>query len=134
MPYQIGVTPANMQELTDLGIDCQPISEYAPFSNTRRRGDGLIVGTGLPRITWKFQELTFEELSTLLYYVSTGGVLQASKVVYIRTRVDNDTMTDRVFQDYKAIMLLPFEPEDVEYVTNRRFADVNVRFINAEAI
>ena len=137
MPYQIGVTPANMQELEDLYLPdplWQPLSDFAPFSGTKITGAGAVVGTGRPVFTWRFNELTLAQMGTLLYYVSTGGVLLASKTVYVRTRVPSPNMTDRVFQSYQATMLLPFEPGEARYGENRFYNNVNVRFIQAVAL
>lgn len=133
MPYQIGVTPANMQELTDLEL-CQPLSDWTPFSGTKRKGTGEVVGTGLPTFAWKFNELSLTQMGTLLYYVSTAGVLQASKFVYVRTRLPDPNMTDRVFQSYYALMIMPFEPREAQYVQNRKYKDVTVRFMQATEI
>lgn len=137
MPYQIGVTPANMQELTDLGLPdplYQPLNDFTPFSGTKLRGDGLVVGTGLPRFVWRFEELTISQMGILLYYVTTAGVLQASKVVYARTRIPTSNMTDRIFQSYKAVMVAPLEPENVRYATHRKYLDAQVQFVQAVAI
>ena len=137
MPYQIGVTPANMQELTDLSLPdplYQPLSDWMPFSGKRQRMDGLVVGTGRPAFTWRFNELSIAQMGTLLYYVTVGGVLQASNAVYVRTRIDQANMTDRVFQSYRAVMLTPIEPDDVRYEENRKFVDVEIKFISATTI
>lgn len=137
MPYQIGVTPANMQELTDLGLPdplWEPLSDFVPFSGTKMRGTGEVVGTGKAQFTWRFNELTLAQLGALLYYVSEGGELVASRVVYARTRVPSPNMTDRVFRTYQARMLLPIEPDDLQYTVNRKYRDVTVRFVQAEEV
>jgi hypothetical protein len=137
MPYQIGVTPANMQELTDLGLPdplYEPLSDWSPFSGTKIRGTGEVVGTGRPAFAWRFNELTVSQMGTLLYYVSTAGVLVASKFVYVRTRIAAADMTDRVFQSYRALMSLPFEPDNAQYDLYRKYRDVTVRFTQAEVI
>jgi len=137
MPYQIGVTPANMQELTDLGLPdplYQPLSDFTPWSELRTRGDGLVVGLGRPIIVWRFNEMSLTQMGTLLYYVSQAGVLQASRIVYIRTRIPSPNMTDRVFQNYQARMLCPLEPDDLRYEENYRYQDLELKFIQAVAI
>ncbi len=137
MPYQIGVTPANMQELTDLGVTdplWEPLSDWTPFSGTKRKGTGQVVGIGLPMFAWKFNELSLAQMGTLLYYVSTAGVLQASKFVYVRTRMSDPDMTNRVFQSYYALMIMPFEPREAQYVQNRKYRDTTFRFIQATEI
>lgn len=137
MPYQLGVTPANMMELEDLYLPdplWQPLSTWTPFSATRSRMDGLTVGTGRPTFNWQFNELSLAQVGTLLFYVSTAGVLQASKLVYVRTRILSPDMTDRVFQSYSATMVHPFEPDDMKYIENRRYRDVEIKFVNAVAI
>ena len=137
MAYQIGVTPANMQELTDLGLPdplYEPLSDFVPFSGTKLKGDGTVVGTGRAQFTWHFNELTLTQLGILLYYVTTAGALVASKTVYVRTRVSQSSMTDRVFQSYQAKMLLPVEPGDLKYDQHRVYRDVTVKFIQAVAI
>lgn len=137
MPYQIGVTPANMQELEDLGLPdplWQPLSDFAPFSGTKVKGTGEVVGIGLAQFSWRFNELSIAQVGTLLYYVSTGGVLQASKLVYARTRVASPNMTERVFRSYSAYMLLPVEPSDLRYDVHRLYRDVTVRFIHGTAL
>jgi hypothetical protein len=135
--YQIGVTPANMQDLADLGLSdplWAPLSDFTPWSDLKMRGDGEIVGRGLASVTWRFNELSIEQLGALLYYCSTGGALVASKTVYIRTRVPSPNMTDRVFQNYQARMLCPIEPEDLRYEDNRKYLNLELRFVQASAI
>jgi len=137
MPYQIGVTPANMQDITDLGLPdplWEPLSDWTPFSGTKLKGTGEVVGTGRPTFAWRFNELSLTQMGTLLYYVSTGGVLVASKTVYVQTRVPDPDMTDRVFRSYQAFMLLPFEPGDARYDRNRKYQNVTFRFIGAVAL
>jgi hypothetical protein len=135
MEYALGVTLANLQALEDLDLPeplFQPLSDFAPFSATRQRMDGLLVGTGLPTFTWHFNELTIGEMGTLLEFVTVGGVLQASNVVYARTRIIQAQMAARVFASYRCIMLLPFEPDDAGYDVHFRYRDVEVKFIHAE--
>jgi hypothetical protein len=135
--YQIGVTEANMQDLTDLRLPdplYEPLSDYVPFSDTRIKGDGTIVGVGKAQITWRFNELTLTQMGTLLYYCSTAGTLVASKTVYIKTRVPDPDMTDRVFKTFQARMLLPIEPSDLQYDINRKYRNVSVRFVQAEEV
>lgn len=137
MPYQIGVTPANMQELPDLGLPdplWEPLSDWTPFSGTRMTGGGKLEGTGLPQFAWRFNELSIAQVGTLLYYVTTTGTLEASKVVYVRTRIASSNMDDRVFQSYRALMICPFEPKDLRYEVNRCYQNVTVRFAHAEDI
>jgi len=135
MPYQLGVTPANMQELKDLRLPdplWEPLSDWTPFSGARTTGAGKVVGTGLPQFAWRFNELSIEQVGTLLYYVTEAGVLQASRWVYVRTRIASSNMTDRVFQSYRALMVCPFEPKDMRYDKNRRYQNVTIRFVHAE--
>lgn len=129
--YKIGVTPANLEGLDALGL-YPPLSDFAHFSATRQRGDGLMVGTGFPSFTWRFSELELEQLGALLQFLDDGtGTLQASREVYVTTRVPTANMTDRVFRTYLAIMLLPFEPDDLQYQKDRRYQDIEVKFIHA---
>lgn len=135
--YALGVTLGNLQDITTLGLPeplYQPLSDFMPFSATRQRMDGIMVGTGLPSFTWKFNELTLGEMGTILYFVTVGGVLQASNVVWARTRIMQAQMSDRVFATYKAIMLLPFEPDDAGYDVNHLYRDVELKFIHAEVV
>lgn len=135
--YQIGVTPANMVDLTDLGLPdplWDPLSDFTPFTDIKRRGTGEAVGLGLPRFAWRFNELTIAQMGVLLYYVTTGGNLMASKTVYVRTRVPVADMTDRVFQSFEVYMMLPLEPREAQYTVNRRYRDVTISFIQAEAL
>lgn len=137
MPYMLGVTQGNMQDIEDLGLPdplWQPLSDWTPFSGTKLKGTGEVVGTGRPTFAWRFNELSLIQMGTLLYYVSTTGVLQASKIVYVQTRVAAADMTDRVFQSYQAFMHLPFEPNDARYDVNRRYQNVTVRFTHAVAL
>ena len=129
--YQIGVTLANMEGVDALGL-FPPLSDFTPFSATRQRGDGLMVGTGLPSFVWRFNELSLTQVGTLLDFLDDGaGNLVASNEVYARTRVSDPNMTDRVFRTYLAIMLLPFEPDDLRYDDDRKYMDVEVKFIHA---
>jgi hypothetical protein len=133
--YEIGVTLANMQRLIDLGLPdplWEPVSDFTPWSELVTRGDGLVEGLGLPSFRWKFNELTIAQLGELLYYVSTAGVLQASKWVYARTRIPSPNMTDRTFRTYKAVMMCPLEPREAQYTEGRKYRDVEILFINAE--
>jgi hypothetical protein len=137
MPYQLGVTPANMQELTDLGLPdplWEPLSDWAAFSGTKQKGTGEVVGTGRPVFAWRFNELTIAQMGILLYYVSTGGALVASKFVYVRTRIMAADMTERVFESYRALMHCPFEPQNARYDLYRKYRDVTVRFTQAEVL
>lgn len=134
MSYQLGVTEANMQDLADLNLPeplFHPLSDFAWYSGSRQRGDGVVIGTGRPRFSWRFNELTVGEMGTLLYFVTTGGVVQASKTIYVRTRVPVTGSSDREFRSFRAVMLTPVEPGDARYDVNRRFRDVSVRFIQA---
>ncbi len=130
--YQIGVTPANMVDLETLGL-WDPLSDFSAYSARRPRMDGLLVGTGFPTAKWRFNELTIEQVGQLLYYVTTAGVQQGSKVVYIRTRVSQAWMTERVFQNYEAVMVNPFEPDEMEYAENRKYEDVEIVFTHCVA-
>jgi len=135
--YQIGVTPANMEDLEDIGVPDPlwgPLSDFTPWSDLKQRGDGEIVGRGLAAVTWRFNILSITQMGALLYYCSTAGALVASKVVYIRTRIPSPDMTDRVFQTYKARMLCPIEPEDVQYQKDHRYEDLELKFIQAEVV
>lgn len=130
---QLGVTAANMQEVTDiLGLDADPLSDFVPWTGTRQNMSGEVVGTGMSSFVWHFTELTLSQVSSLLYYVTTGGVLQASKTVWARTRIDEWGMGEaRSFQTFQCVMMCPFEPGDMQYSQNRRFRDVDIRFIQA---
>lgn len=137
MGYQIGVTPANMQELTDLGLPdplWEPLSDWAPFSGTKVTGTGEVVGTGRPVFAWRLNELTIAQMGTFLYYVSINGVIVASKFVYARTRIASPDMTDRVFESYRALMHCPFEPQNARYDLYRKYRDVTIRFTQAEVL
>lgn len=126
-----------MQELTDLGLPdplWEPLSDWTPFAEARVTGSGIVEGVGLPRFSWRFNELSLTQVGALLYYVSEAGVLQASRWVYVRTRIAQSNMTARVFQSYKALMLCPFEPKDLRYTKNRRYENITVQFMFAEAI
>lgn len=135
--YQIGVTPANMQDLADIGVPDPlwgPLSDFTPWSDLKQRGDGEVVGRGLATVTWRFNILSLTQMGALLYYCSTGGVLLASKVVYIRTRIPSPNMMDRIFQTYSARMLCPIEPEDTQYQENHLYQDLELKFIQAAVV
>ena len=129
--YKIGETPANLEGLDALGLYA-PLSDFIPFSATRQRMDGVMVGTGLPAFTWRFNELTITQVGTLLDFIKDGaGNLEASQPVYVTTRVSDPNMEDRVFKTYLAVMLMPFEPDDLRYDENRKYTDVEIKFIHA---
>lgn len=128
--YKLGVTLSNLEGLDALGLYA-PLSDFSHYSATRKRMDGVMVGTGLPSFTWRFNELDLTQLGTLLQFLDVGGIMQASRELYATTRISDGNMTDRVFKTYKAVMLLPFEPDDLRYDENRKYLDVEVHFIHA---
>jgi hypothetical protein len=136
MPYQIGVTLANMQNLEDLYVPdpvWDPLSDFTPWSELRTRGDGEIVGAGFPNFTWRFNELTIPQFGVLLQFVmdEASGELKASDVVYVQTRVPYPNMTDRYFRTYRARMLCPLEPRAARYSRNRKYENVEISFVQA---
>lgn len=131
--YMIGVTPANLQSLTSLGL-YEPLSDYTIFTGRRTRMDGLVIGTGYPTVKWRFNELELSQVGTLLYYVTTAGVAQASKVVYIKTRVSAANMTVRQWQNFKCVMINPLEPDEMEFDVHRIYTDVEVLFTHCEVV
>lgn len=134
MNFALGVTLGNLTDITALGLPeplYEPLSDFIPYSATRQRMDGLVVGTGKAAFTWRFPELTIGQYGTLLYFLTVGGVLQASNLVWVRTRIITASMADRIFANFTAIMLLPFEPDDARYDTNRLYQDMEVKFIHA---
>ena len=135
--YKIGVTPANLESLDTLGFECDPLSDFTPFSGRRQQMGGTVVGTGLPIVKWRFTEMTLEQLGNLLYFLTGGlggSVLPASRYVYIQTRVVEASTDVRVWQVYRALMMRPMEPDDLEYGMHFKYSDVEFVFTHCQEV
>jgi len=120
--YEIGVSAGARQNVEDV-ITVPPQGQFnlVPVRNTR--GDGLVVGDGLPVVVWLFDYLTQADMTTMLGYLGSAE----SAFVSIKTRQQDGT-----YQAYaQAIMHRPAIPDDAVRVFNG-YENVTFRFTHLE--
>ena len=100
--FEIGTSEGTMTNLAALDMPVEaPRSAYAPYAKLVRLGDGSTRGLGYPQAQWSFPLLTLEERDQLKTFCA-----DASAVVYIRTKLNDDT-----YADFRAVMHWPEEEE-----------------------
>ncbi len=101
--FKIGTTLGGMTALESLATPVPlPQHDYLPFARVHNKGNGGTRGVGSPVTTWTFQILSLAEYNQLRTFC-TG----ASALVYIRTKVDDDT-----YANFQANMIWPNESQN----------------------
>jgi len=96
--FMIGTTEVGMTNLESLATPVPlPQFDFMPFARVVNLGSGGTRGVGSKVVTWTFQLLSIEEYTQLRTFCPG-----ASAVVYIRTKVDDDT-----YADFQAKMICP---------------------------
>lgn len=94
--FKIGSTEVGMENIQSLTEPLEiPRSEYYPYARTVNKGNGGKRGVGSPVAIWTFPLLTVEQRDQLKTFCP-----DASGVVYIRTKLNDDT-----YADFQATML-----------------------------
>jgi hypothetical protein len=120
--FEIGTTQVGMTNIESLATPVPlPQFDYLPFARVVNLGSGGTRGVGSPVATWTFGLLSIQEYNQLRTFCAG-----ASAVVYIRTRVDDDT-----YDDFQAKMIWPNEGQGRWFGNRKNFV---ITFRNLVAV
>lgn len=120
--FKIGTSAGAMTLLESLTEPMvAPKSEYYPYARVVNKGNGGTRGVGSPYAVWTFALLTVEQRDQLKSFCT-----DASAVVYIRTKKNDDT-----YADFQATMI--WSEQEPRFVGGHK-ANINVVFRNLVAV